>query len=322
MRINSAGNIGIGTSAPAYKLDVQGSLGVSIGMTTGTIVATTSVSSGQLNATNATVTNVVATNMTAGAFAVEQFVATNITASNILVNTKVSSASLYAPLATISNLVSTASSTGTFNVSFVSAGSVFVNTQFSSANVYAPSANITNIVANATSTGSIDATGMTVGTILATTQISTGNVFSPSGTISNFVSTNITSSSIIANTIDITPSLGDISKEVLFSAVNNQTPEANVTGLAFDNTIVRSFTAYLSVSVLSANGNLYANYNIRGVQKDTGDWAVNTTFVGDNTGVVFTINNVNSKGQIQYTSTNIANWTSTKIKFRAHTTSV
>jgi hypothetical protein len=77
----------------------------------------------------------------------------------------------------------------------------------------------------------------------------------------------------------------------------------------------------LIIQFLSGNGNLYANYNIRGVQKDTGDWAVNTTFVGDNTGVVFTINNVNSKGQIQYTSTNIPSWSSTTIKFRAHTTS-
>ena len=32
-------------------------------------------------------------------------------------------------------------------------------------------------------------------------------------------------------------------------------------------------------------------------------------------------NNVNSKGQIQYTSTNIPSWSSTTIKFRAHTTS-
>ena len=66
---------------------------------------------------------------------------------------------------------------------------------------------------------------------------------------------------------------------------------------------------------------LYANYDIRGVQKQNGDWAINTTFVGDNTGYVFSIDNVNSKGQIKYTSTNVSGWSSTTIKFRAHTTS-
>jgi len=127
---------------------------------------------------------------------------------------------------------------------------------------------------------------------------------------------------MICNTIDITPSLGDISKEVSFTAANNQTSVANVTGFAFSNTIVRSFTASASVTVIATSGNLYANYDIRGVQKQTGDWAINTTFVGDNTGFVFTIDNISSKGQIQYTSTNIGGWTSGTVKFRAHTTSV
>jgi hypothetical protein len=248
MRVNSSGNIGVGTSAPAYKLDVQGTLGVSIGLTTGSILST-SVSSGQIDSTNATMTNIVATNLSSGNFVVTDLLATNITASNILVNTQVSSASLYAPLATISNIVATATSTGSLNV-----------------------------------------TGITVG-------------------------------SILANTVDITPSLGDISKEVSFSAANNQSSSANVTGLAFPNAIVRSFNAVVSVSVLSSNGNLYANYDIRGVQKDSGDWAINAAFVGDNTGYVFTIDNVNSKGQIKYTSTNVSGWSSTTIKFRAHTTS-
>jgi cytoskeletal protein CcmA (bactofilin family) len=40
MRINSSGNIGIGTSVPNYKLDVQGKLGISDGITSGSICVT------------------------------------------------------------------------------------------------------------------------------------------------------------------------------------------------------------------------------------------------------------------------------------------
>ncbi len=40
MRINSAGNIGIHTTAPNYTLDVIGTLGVSVGVTTGSLNVT------------------------------------------------------------------------------------------------------------------------------------------------------------------------------------------------------------------------------------------------------------------------------------------
>jgi len=186
--------------------------------------------------------------------------------------------------------------------------------------LYAPLATISNVVATATSTGSIDATGMTVATILATSQISAGSLYAPLATISNIVATTFTSGSIIANTIDITPSLGDISKERSFAAANNQSVSANVTNFAFANGVVRSFNAVASVSIVRLSGtNYYANYDIRGVQKDSNDWVINVSFVGDNTGIVFTIDD---NGQIQYTSSNVSQWQSTAIKFRANTTSI
>ena len=217
--------------------------------------------------------------LTAGSFAVENLVATTITVGNLYAATKISSASFYAPLATISN-----------------------------------------IVATAMSSGSLDLTGLTVGTILATSQISAGSLYAPLATISNIVATTFTSGSIIANTIDITPSLGDISKERSFAAANNQSVSANVTNFAFANGVVRSFNAVASVSIVRLSGtNYYANYDIRGVQKDSNDWVINVSFVGDNTGIVFTIDD---NGQIQYTSSNVSQWQSTAIKFRANTTSI
>ena len=258
--------------------------------------------------------------LTAGSFAVENLVATTITVGNLYAATKISSASFYAPLATISNIVATAMSSGSLDLTGLTVGTILATSQISAGSVYAPLATISNVVATATSTGSIDATGMTVATILATSQISAGSLYAPLATISNIVATTFTSGSIIANTIDITPSLGDISKERSFAAANNQSVSANVTNFAFANGVVRSFNAVASVSIVRLSGtNYYANYDIRGVQKDSNDWVINVSFVGDNTGIVFTIDD---NGQIQYTSSNVSQWQSTAIKFRANTTSI
>jgi hypothetical protein len=125
--------------------------------------------------------------------------------------------------------------------------------------------------------------------------------------------------SLYANTVNITPNLGDISAERSFTAANNVTASSNITDFSFNNSIVRSFNALTSVIVeRSTGGNLYANYEIKGLQKN-GGWIINTAYIGDETGLGFTIT---SAGQIQYTSTNQANWSATTIKFRALTTNV
>lgn len=109
---------------------------------------------------------------------------------------------------------------------------------------------------------------------------------------------------------------GDL-PETRFAAANNQVAPADVTGFAFDTTVVRSFDALVSVFV-NAAAPLYANFILRGIQKN-GSWDMTTTVTGDVTGLVFTIT---AAGQIQYTSTNIAAWANTDVVFRAITTSV
>ena len=56
--------------------------------------------------------------------------------------------------------------------------------------------------------------------------------------------------------------------------------------------------------------------NKKGLKKKNG-WIIDAKYIGDETGITFTINN---NGQIKYTSTNQASWVSTTIKFRALTT--
>lgn len=137
-----------------------------------------------------------------------------------------------------------------------------------------------------------------------------------SGKFTNLESTSITTSNININTINFHPSLGDIITEQLFMANNNQSIPENVTGLLFSNSIVRSFEAMVSVSIL-AGSNRYSLYKLIGIQKDN-LWILNSTFVGDHIKIVFTITN---SGQIQYSSSNLIGFISNTMKFKAQTLS-
>jgi hypothetical protein len=130
----------------------------------------------------------------------------------------------------------------------------------------------------------------------------------------------VTSGSIVFNTVDVSPSMADIIKERSFTAGNNVISASSITNFAFSGSVARAFDAVVSVTILTTGdaANKYAYYNLKGVQK-LGSWTLNSSFVGDVTGVTFYID---SSGQIQYTSTNIADFVSNTIKFRALTTSV
>lgn len=102
-----------------------------------------------------------------------------------------------------------------------------------------------------------------------------------------------------------------------FSAANNQSSAADVTGLAFANGSVRSFEALVSVYV-NATASLYEQFKLYGIQNGTG-WYFTSHSLGDTSGFVFTIT---SAGQVQYTSTNNAGFVAATVKFRAITTAV
>jgi hypothetical protein len=180
--------------------------------------------------------------------------------------------------------------------SAVTAGTLFVSgaSTFSGESSFAIGFTSANAVITSSSIGTLWATTVSSGTLHATT-------------------------SLYSNTREITPSLGDIWAEKSFNASNNVTSAANVTNLVFDNTIVRSFNAYVSVTIVKSTGsNLYANFELKAVQK-AGTWVINSSYVGDFTGVVFSITD---QGQVQYTNINHLFYSSSVMKFRAHTTSI
>jgi hypothetical protein len=111
-------------------------------------------------------------------------------------------------------------------------------------------------------------------------------------------------------------SAGDI-PETSFSPANNQAVAADVTGFAFANGVVRSFSALVSVHI-DATSDLYEEFNLQGIQRGS-DWMMTVDAGGDNSGIVFSIT---SAGQVQYTSTNVAGFVSNTLKFRAFTTSI
>ena len=127
----------------------------------------------------------------------------------------------------------------------------------------------------------------------------------------------ISGGSILFNTVDVSPSLGDISRERYAGINNNQTSVENIIGFTF-NASVRAFDAIVSVVILASSGNRYAYYNLKGIKKAS-NWVVNSSYVGDVTGVTFSITN---GGQMQYTSTNVVGHTNGYVNFRAMTTSI
>ena len=131
---------------------------------------------------------------------------------------------------------------------------------------------------------------------------------------------------LTVNSVNITPSLGDIifEKERVLSA-NTNSPTA-VGEFVFYNDITQTFKAIVSVHVAHAVNNLLdknAIYTLNGTLTPSG-WIVNSAFIGDITGIKFTITNDTiggrAAGSVLYTNPNSVG-TTTTIRFRAHTVS-
>jgi len=109
---------------------------------------------------------------------------------------------------------------------------------------------------------------------------------------------------------------GDLD-EVTFSLANNQTILADVTGVSFANGSVRSANIEYSIAI-DATGDIFESGTIEAIQTNAG-WLLSVTSTGNNTQVLF---DINSSGQLQYTSANIPGFISGTLKARATVTSV
>lgn len=114
----------------------------------------------------------------------------------------------------------------------------------------------------------------------------------------------------------VTPTSGDIS-HTNFSLTNNQAAPANVTGLNFSNAVTRSAEILYSIAI-DATVDIFEVGKLMLIQKAS-DWEIVRSFDGDNSLISFS---VTSAGQVQYTSSDYAGFSSGAMRFRSITTKV
>jgi hypothetical protein len=183
--------------------------------------------------------------------------------------------------------------------------------------------NIPICFSTATSTSTQPSTNSTTGALLMSGGIS---IFNTTDAVNNTYGGTFTTlggasinkklyvgQNLLVNNIDITPNSGDIISSITFNAANNQSSFTNITGLIF-NSNVWGFDIYLASRLTtSTNNNLYCNFHIRGINKNS-SWEIIKSYVGDDTGIEF---NITSSGQLQYTTPNYANFSQLVFKARA-----
>jgi len=340
--------IGILTTAPSTTLDVSG---------TGRI--TTSLTTGALYSTNQTTTNIVSTAISSANVIVNDNLnisgISSFFGGSFSANNNVGSAStvtgLLFPSATVRSFIATLNiniskpsgnlnSTVTLEGTQLDSGWILYDSSFGDSTGLVFTINSSgqvlytspNYVGWVSTTIRFEAHYYTLaGTYTPVTLPTSGNV-SVTGVLSVNNTSNATSTSSGALTVSggagISKSLlvgenlnvGGLSNTFTgsFAAANNVSSAANVTGFLVPTATFSSFTANVNVRLLTTTTTLNAQYLFEATQS-TGGWLLNDTSFGDAVGITFTIT---SAGQIQYTSTNVANWQSTTINFAVNAISI
>jgi hypothetical protein len=253
VRINSAGNVGIATTAPGHLLDVNGGLRSTNFTTTNALV--TNISSGTLNlstgitSANAQITNANITTVTAATLLNTNAVSTNVSAATLNLSTGITSANAQITNANITTVTS----------------ATLLNTNAVSTNVSAATLNLSTGVTSASAQiTNLNITTATVGTALAT------NVSATTVTAATLLNTNAVSTNVSAATINLSTGLtsasaqianGNITTATVGTALATNVSATTVTAATLLNTNqnstnVSSATLNLSTGLTSASAQI------------------------------------------------------------------
>ena len=114
------------------------------------------------------------------------------------------------------------------------------------------------------------------------------------------------------NGVDITPNIYDQFATMTFTAANNVTSQS-IPSINYSGSSVWGFDVYLAAR-LTATTNLYANYHIKAVNKQT-SWELITNYVGDS---ILSFN-ITNDGQLQYSTQNFSGFSSLIFKYKVFT---
>lgn len=282
MRIATSGNVGIGTTAPAYTLDVVGSGDFS-----------TFVTSGALYSTNVTSTNVVATNLSSGSINVSSLTATNVSSSTLDLSTGATTAALRVTGSsslqnvTATNITATTLSattgvtTGTLNATGLSSLQNITGTNISATSIIATS----NISANNLNAATgVFSTGITSGIGWFTNSLTAGNLFANNFTVSSIFATTLTVGTLLMTTGITSPNIF-VTNLTSTNAVitNSTTTSARVTNEVATN---------ISTSTLNAGGLTAGNINFTGSLYQNGSLYISSQWTTFGTNLAYTTGNV------------------------------
>jgi len=288
MRIATSGNVGIGTTAPAFTLDVVGSGDFS-----------TFVTTGALYSTNVTSTNVVATNLSSGVLnisglsALNTVTATNVSATSLNLSTGATIAALRVSGAsslqniTATNITATTLSattgvtTGTLNATGLSSLQNITGTNISATSIIATS----NISANNLNAATgVFSTGITSGIGWFTNSLTAGNLFANNFTVSSVFATTLTVGTLLMTTGITSPNIF-VTNLTSTNAVitNSTTTSARVTNEVATN---------ISTSTLNAGGLTAGNINFTGSLYQNGSLYISSQWTTFGTNLAYTTGNV------------------------------
>jgi hypothetical protein len=213
-------------------------------ITTPSLLASTSISTGLLSSTNQSTTNAVFTNVSTSSLSVTTFTPTSV-----------SSGSIYSLNQTTTNGVFTNVSIGTLHGTGITCSTLLASTSVSTGLLLAVNQSTTNGVFTNLSTGTLHGTGITCSTLLASTSVSTGLLLSTNQTTTNGVFINLSAGTLYATGITSSTLIASTSVSTgLLLSTNQSTTNGTFTNLSAGTlyaTGVTSSTLLASTSVSS-----------------------------------------------------------------------